>query len=77
MKPMLDPARDLVGATPEKLARALLRNRLRPRPGGKPIVGDEVAVREGCDRQARPPCPASAQASLSPRMLCLPANSET
>ena len=42
---MLDPARDLAGATPEKLARALLRNRsLRPRAGGKPVVGDEVAV---------------------------------
>ena len=41
---MLDPVRDLAGATPEKLARALLRNRLRPRPGGKPVVGDEVAV---------------------------------
>ena len=26
MRPMLDPARDLAGATPEKLARALLRN---------------------------------------------------
>ena len=42
---MLDPARDLAGATPETLARALLRNRsLRPRAGGKPVVGDEVAV---------------------------------
>ena len=44
MRPMLDPARDLAGATPEKLARALLRNRLRPSAGGKPVVGDEVAV---------------------------------
>ena len=25
MKPMLDPARDLAGATPEKLAKALTR----------------------------------------------------
>ena len=25
MKPMLDPARDLAGATPEKLAKALFR----------------------------------------------------
>ncbi len=25
MQPMLDPKRDLAGATPEKLARALLR----------------------------------------------------
>ena len=32
MNPMIDPKRDLVGATPEKLARALLRP-LRPRPG--------------------------------------------
>ena len=44
-RPVLDPERDLKGATPETLARALLRNRnLRPRPGGKPIVGDQVAV---------------------------------
>ena len=43
-KPMLDPARDLAGATPETLARALLRNRLRPRAGRKPVVGDQVAV---------------------------------
>ncbi len=45
MKPMLDPARDLAGATPETLARALLRNRnLRPRPGRQPVVGGQVAV---------------------------------
>ena len=43
-RPMLDPERDLKGATPETLARALLRNRLGPRPAGKPVVGDEVAV---------------------------------
>ena len=43
---MLDPGRDLAGATPEKLARALLRNRLRPRGGRKPVVGDEVPVEE-------------------------------
>ena len=30
MRPVLDPARDLAGATPETLARALLRP-LRPR----------------------------------------------
>lgn len=41
MKPgMLDPKRDLAGATPETLARALLR----PRVGGKPVVRDEVPV---------------------------------
>lgn len=44
---MLDPKRDLAGATPEKLARALLRNRnLRPRTGSKAVVRDEVAVKE-------------------------------
>ena len=43
--PKLDPKRDLAGATPETLARALFRP-LRPRPGGKPVVGDEVAVEE-------------------------------
>ena len=48
MKPMLDPARDLAGATPETLARALFRRvePLRPRAGGKPVGGDEVAVEE-------------------------------
>ena len=48
MKPMLDPERDLKGATPEKLARALFR-RTKPLPvgaAGKPVVGDEVAVKE-------------------------------
>ena len=30
-RPKLDPKVDLAGATPETLARALLRNRLRPR----------------------------------------------
>lgn len=37
---MLDPARDLAGATPEKLARALLR----PRAARKPVVRDEIPV---------------------------------
>ena len=44
--PMLVPERDLKGATPETLAKALLRNRLRPRGGRKPVVGDEVPVEE-------------------------------
>ena len=46
MRPMLDPARDLAGATPEKLARALFRRTepLRPGTRRKPVVGDEVAV---------------------------------
>ena len=46
MKPMLDPARDLAGATPEKLAKALFRRTepLRPGTRRKPVVRDEVAV---------------------------------
>lgn len=43
--PMLDPERDLKGATPEKLARALLR----PRPS-RP--GQPAAVREEPDEYA-------------------------
>ena len=48
MKPMLDPGRDLVGATPKTLARALFRRvePLRPRPAGKSVVGDQVAVKK-------------------------------
>lgn len=43
--PVLDPKVHLKGATPEKLARALLRQpHLRPGAGGKPVVGDQVAV---------------------------------
>ena len=43
---MLDPKRDLVGATPETLAKALFRRveSLRPRSAGKSVVGDQVAV---------------------------------
>ena len=45
--PVLDPKAHLKGATPEKLARALLRQpHLTPRPGGKPVVRDKVAVEE-------------------------------
>ena len=39
MRPMLDPKRDLKGATPESLARALLR----PRQGTKPVARNEVS----------------------------------
>ena len=48
MKPMLDPTRDLAGATPEKLAKALFRRTgpLRPGTRRKPVVGDEVPVEE-------------------------------
>ena len=45
--PMLDPKVHLKGATPEKLARALLRNKnLRPRPVVEPVAGDEVTEQE-------------------------------
>ena len=45
---MLDPKRDLAGATPETLARALLRRvePLRPRPGREAVVRDELPVGE-------------------------------
>ena len=44
MKPMLDPKRDLAGATPETLARALFRHNtpLRTRHIRKSVVRDEV-----------------------------------
>ena len=46
--PTLDRERDLAGATPETLARALLRRvePLRPRSRGKPVVCDQVGVME-------------------------------
>lgn len=43
MKAMLDPEKDLKGATPEKLARALLRP-LRPRRRREAVVRDQVTV---------------------------------
>ena len=45
----LDPKRNLKGATPESLARALLKAPYRPlsaRRAGEPVVADEVAVEE-------------------------------
>ena len=55
MKPILNPATDLIGATPEKLARALFRP-LRPpqgaRPVGQAVVSDEHAVGEPAPEQA-------------------------
>ena len=42
-KPMIIPERDLAGATPESLARALL-SPLRPRHRAEPVLGDEVTV---------------------------------
>ena len=46
MRPMLDPARDLAGATPETLAKALFRRAepLRPGTRRKPVVSNKVAV---------------------------------
>lgn len=41
-KPKLDPEKDLKGATPETLAKALLR----PRLGGKPVVRSQSSVKE-------------------------------
>ena len=41
-KPMLDPEKDLKGATPETLARALLR----PRSKIKPAVGDKSSAKK-------------------------------
>ena len=43
MKPVLDPQRNPADATPETLARALLRP-LRPRPAREPVVDDEIPV---------------------------------
>ena len=41
MRPVIDPKRDLKGATPEKLARALLKQpNLGPRPTGKAVIRD-------------------------------------
>ena len=45
MKPMLDPKRDLAGATPETLARALFRP-LRPGSRRKAVVHDEVTEKK-------------------------------
>ena len=41
--PMLDPKRDLKGATPEKLAKALFRRSV-PIEGAKSVVSDKVTV---------------------------------
>lgn len=47
-RPKLDPKVDLAGATPESLARALLRpvKPLRTRRVRKPVVGDEAATEQ-------------------------------
>ena len=45
-RPKLDPKVDLKGATPEKLARALLRNRNLPARVAQPVSSDQVEVEE-------------------------------
>ena len=40
--PMIDPKRDLKGATPEKLARALLRNKNLSRRVGSTVAGKKI-----------------------------------
>ena len=42
---MLDPKRDLKGATPVKLAKALLRRSVQRKPA-KAIISDQVTVEE-------------------------------
>ena len=52
MRPMLDPKRDLKGATPETLARALLRRRRVP-PSHQPPrdAGDTAETEPAAARQ--------------------------
>ena len=54
MKPMLDPKRDLAGATPETLARALFRSTgtLRPGTRRKAIVHDEITEKKPASDKA-------------------------
>ena len=49
MKPMLNPQVDLKGATPETLARALLR----PSKAGKTVIRSKVTVEKVATDQAR------------------------
>lgn len=51
-KAMLVPERDLAGATPETLARALFRP-LRPRARAEAVVPDEVPVEKPVTGEAR------------------------
>ena len=44
--PMIDPKKDLKGATPELLAKALLKNSLLPRRVVKPVAGGKVSVKK-------------------------------
>ena len=51
MKPMLDPKRDLKGATPEKLAKALFR-RSGTSDRAKSVVSDQVTVEKVATNKA-------------------------
>ena len=44
MRAVLDPKTHLRGATPETLARALLRPLRSPRPARQPVVRDKLTV---------------------------------
>ena len=44
---MLDPKRDLKGATPEKLARALLKPLRRPRTRTETVYSYKVPIQKG------------------------------
>ena len=48
MKPMLEPQKDLKGATPESLAKALLHKRR----AGERVAGDQVPVQQATTDQA-------------------------
>ena len=54
MKPMLDPKRDLAGATPETLARALFRRTgtLRPSSRRKAVVRDQITEKKPAANKA-------------------------
>ena len=47
MKPMLDPKRDLKGATPKTLARALLKPLRRPSARAETVFGYQIPVEKG------------------------------
>lgn len=44
--PMIDPKKDLKGATPELLAKALLKNTLLPTRVVKPVAGGKFSVKK-------------------------------
>ena len=72
MKPMLDPKRDLKGATPETLARALLKPLRRPRTRTETVLSYKAPVQEGSGQPVPRRCAASAQAFLSSACCACP-----